>query len=257
MLVQEYGGVMMARPRKMTTEQMISVVDSYYFIYANENEKRMKCSLIAAYAVELGYQAKGYDFARNIEVREHIERLKCMAEIGVESNGGENFAASYKSLDVDELMHRNKSPIELAKALTELDSYWKKVYERSNMLVGKNRELKQKNADLDLLNTSLKNELEALRDDYTDICKKKNELTTENRYLRKMLKKYLYPAIANEILLKENALKDVDTTITDKAVSDMVELNRPQSVGEQMSQDVKLQSEEELLLSKMWGICDD
>lgn len=257
MLVQEYGGVMMARPRKMTTEQMISVVDSYYFIYANENEKRMKCSLIAAYAVELGYQAKGYDFARNIEVREHIERLKCMAEIGVDSTGEENIAASYKSLDVNELIQHNKNPIELAKVFTELDSYWKKVYERSNMLVGKNRELKQKNADLDLLNDSLKNELEKSRQDYTDICRKKNELMVENRYLRKMLKTYLYPAIANEILLKENALKCVDTTITDKVVSDMVELNRPQSVREQMSHDIKLQSEEELLLSKMWRSCDD
>lgn len=57
----------MARPRKITTELMIEIVDSYYLNRSGGNEKLMKCSLIAAYANELGYSAEGYDSARNLE----------------------------------------------------------------------------------------------------------------------------------------------------------------------------------------------
>lgn len=66
----------MARPRKMTTEQMLEVIDSFFFVEAKGNTKFLKCSLIADYAVKLGYSADGYDFRRNTETREYIEELK-------------------------------------------------------------------------------------------------------------------------------------------------------------------------------------
>jgi len=245
----------MARPRKMTTEQMISVVDSYYLVHANGNEKRMKCSLIAAYAVELGYQAQGYDFARNPEVREHIERIKCVAEI--DADVGIHTHVSYKSLDVAEFIRCNKNKIDLVKALSELDSYWKKIYEHSSVLRAKNKKLTQINAELEISVQKLKTDIEKLNYEKTDISKKNSKIIAENRYLRKVLKKYLYPAVANEILLEENAIKDAETHLTENAAMDMIEFDKPQSLDEHMRQDIRIQSEEERLLSKMWGICDE
>ena len=75
--------------------------------------------------------------------------------------------------------------------------------------------------------------------------------------MRKVLKKYLYPAVANEILLEENAIKDAETHLTENAAMDMIEFDKPQSLDEHMRQDIRIQSEEERLLSKMWGICDE
>ena len=129
----------------MTTEQMISVVDSYYLARAECNEKRLKCSLIAAYAVELGYEAKGYDVARNMEVREHIERMKCCAEAQSETA----VVPTYKSLDVAGFIRSNRGDAQLKQALTELDGYWGLVYRHAEMLADHGRELMKEKSGLE------------------------------------------------------------------------------------------------------------
>ena len=72
-----------------------------------------------------------------------------------------------------------------------------------------------------------------------------------------MLRTYLYPAIANEILLKENVLKEVDTEVTTAAVMQMTEPSTPKSLKESASEDLKIQSEEKNILKKMWEMCDE
>jgi len=247
----------MARPRKMTTEQMITVVDSYYLTRADCNEKRLKCSLIAAYAVELGYSAQGYDFARNMEVREHIERMKCYAEVQAESQMYEKIATAYKSLDVAGFIRSNREYTQLTKALMELDAYWKRVYEQAEMTAAQNKSLMKEKSGYE---AALKESVivsEELKAENTELSRKNNKLIAENRYLRKMLRVYLYPAVANEILVKENVLNENDTNVTVAAVMDMTEFNAPQSLQESVASDIELQSDEERLLAKMWEACDD
>jgi len=247
----------MSRPRKMTVEQMIAVVDSYYLARAECNEKRLKCSLIAAYAVELGYQAEGYDFARNMEVREHIERMKCYAEAEAELQMGKTIVPAYKSLDVAGFIRNNRETVRLAKALSELDAYWKRIYEYAEKTATQNMALMKDKAGFESV---LKAEIaarEELNADNSELSSINNKLTAENRYLRKMLRTYLYPAVANEILIKENALKDSDTEVSEAAIRDMTEFGAPQSLRESVSGDIELLSEEERLLQKMWGLCDE
>ena len=243
----------MARPRKMTTEQMISVVDSYYATEAQGDEKRLKCSMIAAYAVELGYEAKGYDFARNIEVREHIERMKCYADVHtiIPQKG-----LVYKSLDVAGFLRNNKERLQLAKALTELDLYWKQVYEQAGLIVEQNRRLTLENNKQRMSIEEHTGREEKLKEENGKLTKLNNMLISENRYLRKMLRTYLYPAIANEILIRENVLKDAETYATDKAVEDMTELSMPKPLPETIKRDTSFQTEEEILLNRMWEMCD-
>jgi hypothetical protein len=257
MLIHKYGGITMSRPRKMTTEQMITVVDSYYLTRAECNEKRLKCSLIAAYAVELGYRAEGYDFARNMEVREHIERMKCYAEVQAENQMYEKIVSAYKSLDVAGFIRNNSGHIQLAKALSELDAYWKRVYEHSEMAAVQNRKLMEEKSGFE---TALKESVvfqEKLKSENAEFSTKNNKLIAENRYLRKMLRTYLYPAIANEILIKENALRETDTQATEAAAMDMMEFSAPQSLRESVASDIEFQSEEDRLLAKMWELCDE
>lgn len=247
----------MARPRKMTTEQMISVVDSYYLVHAQGNEKRLKCSLIAAYAVELGYQVQGYDFTRNMEVREHIERMKCYAEVQAEMQTDEKIGAVYKSLDVAGFISSNRELTKLARSLTELDAYWKRVYEQAEVTAEQNRRLMCEKAGYEAVRKDLIKQAEELKTGNAGLVGRNGKLEAENRYLRKMLRKYLYPAVANEILLKENALKDVDTTVTEAAIMDMTEFNSPKSFNDSVSIDLDIQHEEEQLIKKMWGLCDE
>jgi len=240
----------------MTTEQMIAVVDSYYMTRADHNAKRLKCSLIAAYAVELGYSAQGYDFARNMEVREHIERMKCFAEVQAEDRMHVNNSTAYKSLDVEGFIRSNMGHAQLSKALAELDAYWERVYGQAEMAAAQNRALMKEKSGYE---AALKESViagEELKAENTGVSGKCNKLIIENRYLRKMLRTYLYPAVANDILIKENALKDADTQVTDAAVMDMTEFKAPQSIWESVSSDVELQQEEYRLLTKMWELCD-
>jgi len=246
----------MGRPRKMTVEQMISVVDSYYYARAERNEKRMKCSLIAAYAVELGYQAEGYDFARNLEVREHIERMKCYAEVEADDYEYNKVVTAYKNLDVTAFIRNNKEHLQLVKSLSELDAYWKRVYEHADVIAEQNKKLMREKAKAEILLKETISECESVKSENASNSQKNNKLIAENRYLRKMLRTYLYPAVANEILLEENGLSEADVRATDKAIADMTEFSAPLSLHKSVAHDLSIQSEEDALLSRMWGECD-
>jgi hypothetical protein len=249
----------MARPRKMTTEQMIAVVDSYYLARSEGNEKRLKCSLIAAYAVELGYQAEGYDFARNMEVHEYIERVKRYAEVQAENKSQETAVPAYKSLDIAGFIRSNtgKDNTKLAQALAELDAYWKRIYDYAERTATQNRALMKEKSGFESALKDAGAAHEKTNAENAELTGINNKLIMENRYLRKMLRTYLYPAVANEILLGEDILKESDTQATEAAVRDMTELTAPLSFQESVENDMELQSEEDQLLERMWEMCDE
>lgn len=247
----------MGRPRKMTVEQMIAVVDSYYLTRAESSGKLMKCSLIAAYAVELGYQAEGYDFARSLEVREHIEQMRHYAAAQPEHQNSEENLTSYKSLDVAGFVRSNRGQTQLAQALTELDAYWKRVYGQSEMAASRNRALMREKAGNESALKEAMAQSDKLKSDNAELSGINNKLISENRYLRKMLRTYLYPAVADEILLKENALIGLETRATEKAVSDMTEFHAPLSLRESVANDLHIQDEVNALLQRMWEKCDE
>jgi len=82
------------------------------------------------------------------------------------------------------------------------------------------------------------------------------QLSVENRYLRKMLKTYLYPAIANEILQEERLLSGVDTQVTKAAMEDFAEEGLPPSFPQAVREDRKI-NREEGLLAQMWAQVDE
>lgn len=244
----------MARPRKMTTEQMLSVVDSYYATQVAGNARLMKCSLIAAYAARLGYVADGYDFRRNPEVREYIECLKIEAEVFAE----EAAVTAFKSLDVAGLIRNNPSMAQLTQALTELNDYWKRIYDHAEQISKENSALRKEKTEYQEEQKKTALSQEKLVNENAEFSQRNNKLIVENRYLRKMLRTYLYPDIANEILVQEKALQGSgEKKVTDAALRDMTELSAPQSLREAVSKDISMQSEEERLISKMWELCDE
>ncbi len=66
-----------------------------------------------------------------------------------------------------------------------------------------------------------------------------------------MLKQYLYPAIANEILRKDNALEQVDTEVTLAAMDKMTEAGIPSPFSRSVAADREILTREELLLARM------
>lgn len=85
-----------------------------------------------------------------------------------------------------------------------------------------------------------------------EAIKEVRRLTAENRYLRKMLKTYLYPALANEILVEEGQIRNPDTEATEKAKESLLDGKFPSAVSETMKQDVKEIRTIEDVAAAMW-----
>ena len=196
----------MARPRKADADELIQLVDSYFTTEAAGDPSKLKCSFLERFAARNGRDIKAYDFRRYPEVRERMEELKAMVlnENGMQMLKGN----SYKSLDIASVLKARRDPDELRKVLGEMDTYWKQVYEKCISLSRENIEFQNTIRQLKNDNSAFAQSVQAKETDTGRILWEKNKLAAENRYLRKMLKTYLYPAVANEILKQENLLEN-------------------------------------------------
>lgn len=233
----------MARPRKLSTDEMLHIVDSYF--ETNGDPGMLKCSFLEEYALSLGVNVKAYDFRRNESVRKRMEELRRNVETGnIE-------AIAYKGLDVDALLNRSSTRESLRNSLLELDEMWRRVYERAAVLTRHNTSLlaeifakKQEAEALAAQNSELESTSRTLK-------KSSNALVLENRYLKKMLKQYLYPAIANEILKNEDVLEQIDTDVTRTAMANLVDPLVPASFPNSVAADTTMLAREEALLKRM------
>jgi hypothetical protein len=241
----------MARPKKTESDELVAILDSFFTSEAAGNPAKLKCSLLEEYAARLGKQAKAYDFRRDEKVRRRIEELKAL--VRNENGMGIQLGNPYKSLDVARIMKTRQDPDALRAALGELDSYWRYIYEstlqiRCDAETGAS-ERKQLEKDCE----ALRKENEALRKEHTVSESEVRSLTIENRYLRKMLRTYLYPALANEILADENQLKNPDTEATTQAKEKLIDGKFPSAASAAYADDKKMISREEELLRQMWA----
>ena len=247
----------MARPRKITTEQMIEIVDTYYHMRCDGNEKLLKCSLIAKFAQELDFDVKEYDFARNLEVREHIERWKVFAETTKEVYGRKYKPTSYKNLDIDAFLRINGNSTKLADALRELDGSWLRIYESYEEVTRQNWVLMHEKAKREKLLREKDENIDRLNAAISEFITENNKLSIENRYLRKVLRKYLYPALADEILKNENDSPPTNTLATDIAITDFIEDGVSASFEQSVTNDNRIQTESEIFIAKLWEDCDE
>jgi len=234
----------MARPKKLSTGDMLQIVNDYY--ESCGDAERLKCSLLEEYAVSRGFDVKAYDFRRNVDVRRRIDELRDLALLPTEAG-----SIAYKSLDIDALISQARNREALKNSLLELDETWRRIYDRAVALSHKNdvlvKEVQQIALDFEQqsrLVADLLEKVAALR------AENKNMLL-ENRYLKKMIKSHLYPAIANEILKNENVLAQVDTEVAPTAMDVLTEPDVPLPFSASVSADRQMLSREESILTRI------
>lgn len=244
----------MARPRKNDSNELIRLVDEYFTSEACGNPAKLKGSLLEDYASRRGSTAKSYDFRRDPAVTAHIEYLKKLVtdENGIRLVNGH----AYKTLDTAALLKKYHDPESLVKALSELDSHWKSVYEASLDADASYRKCRDELS-------SCREELEKKASIIKDLSAKNrgmasdnSRLTKENRYLRSMLRTYLYPALANSILQEEHVLQGGTEALADNAKATLTDDRFPSSVSESVRPDRTIRSREDVLLEKMRGMLD-
>lgn len=227
----------MARPKKIGSDELVRIIDSYYSTEVAGDPAKLKCSLLEQYALTIGQSAKAYDFRRDAKARERIEELKELAEkeqIPTGKNG-----QAYKNLDINRILGVRRNPEELARILSQIDRGWGQVYEeavQSRKLV---TELQMENGTLKKEKKEFLDQLDRINKEKQKAIKEAKRLTAENRYFKRMLKTYLYPAIANEILVSEGQIKNPDTKVTDIAKDTFIDSQFPSSVSETVKRDAK------------------
>jgi hypothetical protein len=238
------GGIVMARPRKISADVMLQIVDSFFESHGDPG--KMKCSNLEEHACSLGFNIKAYDFRRSDAVRQRIEELRHSVWV----NGGSE-AVAYKSMDVDALINRNNTREMMKNSLLELDEAWRGIYERAAALSSKNVSLLSTLAAKDRKIESIAAEMDSLSTRLQPLEHNERVLSAENRYLRKALREYLYPAIANEILKEENVLEQTDTDVTPAAMAALADSNMPASFSGAIELDKQMVSRSERLLNLM------
>ena len=238
------GELAVARPRKVNTDDMLKIIDECYEEHGNA--ACLKCSFLAGYAAVRGMEVQAYDFRRNPAARARIDELRDLMPF---SSGTEPMA--YKNLDVDAFIMRARNKESLKSALLELDSSWRRIYERACALLKEKESLasslKQQRAEHELLKREHDGLSALMQQMKTDI----RSATAKNRYLANAVREYLYPAVANEILVGEGSLIRTDTQVTSEAMASLVDGDVPASLPKASENDRRILSREEILINRM------
>jgi len=234
----------MARPRKAGAEELPRIVDLFYESHGDAG--KLKCSLLAEYAVSLGMDVKAYDFRRNESARQRIAEIQSASDERLNSA-----LLAYKNLDADAFIAENATKAKLKTALAELDNYWRGIFEHSALLSTENAALLSQVFALKRAAAEEAASADALTTELSEKRKSELALLTENRYLRSLLERYLYPAVANEILLRERVLTQTDTEVTDIAMAELADATTTLSLSAATEQDRQELSRSGALLERM------
>ena len=242
----------MPRPRKNDSDELIRLVDEFFTSEACGNPAKLKGSLLESYAARRGSTAKSYDFRRDPAVTGHIEYLKKLVsdENGIRVING----SAYKTLDTAALLKMYHDPDSLTKALLEIDAHWKSIYEASCNADTAYRRCRRELSSCREALGEKEASIEGLSARNRELASDNNRLAKENRYLRSMLRTYLYPALANSILEEEHVSRGGTEQVTRDAVPGLVDGRFPRSLSESVRADRAIRAKEEALLKKMSGM---
>jgi hypothetical protein len=233
----------MARPKKVSTADMLRVLESY--IKKHGDTSKLKCSNLEKYAITLGFDVKAYDFRRDEAVRRRIDEL-------CDNTANDSISAlSYKNLDADALITNHPTRATLKAALLEIDSNWRRVYERSVAVAAENTALLSENNSKKRVISELTAEISTAQNEIKSLKHAASEQQSEIRYLRSVLEKHLYPALAEELLRRDGILSVTDTQVSNAAMAAMTDADAPLPFMEAIADDNIELSREQRLLNRM------
>ena len=232
----------MARPKKLTDADAVRLVDSLY--EQSGDYRRLKFSELEKHAALLGLAVRAYDLRRNEVVLNRIAEIEAL-----ELNSGNLESLSYKGLDIDGFICANRTQDKLKRSLAELDGRWRKLYDHAVGLSKKASILSDDLRKSEGQVNSLKAKNAELSEQASAGQKSAAALKNENAYLRKMIREYLYPSLADSIL--QSGYAGGHTVATQAAIDAMADGDTPSSFSESVAADRELRPREDVLLEKL------
>lgn len=237
----------MGRHKKNDSSVLLGIVNDFYEHEAGGECGKLKYSALEKYARSRGVQASWYDFRRDSEVLSRIRELRERRE----RQDTAPVIPAYKSLDIEGLLCNTRTMEELKQKLYELDCYWKKAYDSAARFMEENQRLsaQESHCERELRRLAREKEEEsALRVSMETQIRK---LEKENAYLRRTLREYLYPAIANELVRESGLPSGKSGAVRPDAFPRLIEGDTPKPFDGIQRPMLKGPSRQERLLSAM------
>lgn len=197
----------MARKKSITDDELIHLFEQYLISQCSCDLSLVKIPRFGDYVRNHGYQnVADTTIRRNKRFRDFLKE----SEIKYQD---ENYEAviTYKTIDPDNFMAKNRAPDAMKRALVEISQYYKKIANIAASYKQEADKLRSLNSELQSTNEDLKQKLQ-----------RENELIDENQKLLQIIKTSVYPEIANELLKEEGLLKYSQKVISEDFLADNI-----------------------------------
>jgi hypothetical protein len=198
----------MAKKRSIEAESLINLLDEYRF--DNPNVK-ITIPLFGIYVRSKGYDVQDYTIRRSAEFRAYLDKISKGTEEDSRSD-----LVTYKTLDADDFLEKNRTPDSLKSALVARDRYYARIAANAVEAINARQALERKVAEQKKRIAELETQLENVqaKADNADI-RQKNAVIAK---LKAILDSYIYPEAANAILGREVLLDTVNTVIPEELI---------------------------------------
>lgn len=204
----------MARPKLVEDSIILELIKKYFNEECHNNIKKLRTSEIIKYINNNGYPDYPVTTLRRTQVvMDYIEELKNMI-----SDDKYITSVSYQTIDAALLVNSNRSKETLIKVISERDSYYKTVADSAAQAFEMYNKLKKKYETEKECNTLLTEHNTKLEKLVSENETKIKMLTAELKSYKSVIETYVYPEIANELLIKEGAVRKTDSLIIEDAL---------------------------------------
>lgn len=200
----------MARPRKISENDLLKGTQKYFDEVCKGNVKLLKFAKISVYLSELyGMEIGSHIVKSSKVVREYIKQQKLDNDCRYMQQD-----LIYKPLDVKSLLSKNKTQASLTAALTALDARYEELYLSAVAIQQEIQKLTDKNSNLKSEIAQLKEKCVSIQEENTELKEKLRMNRAEQREqskriseLKKIVSTYVYSDLANELLKESKMLK--------------------------------------------------
>lgn len=197
----------MARKKSISDDELIHLFEQYLISQCSCDLSLVKIPRFGDYVRNHGYQnVADTTIRRNKRFRDFLKE----SEIKYQDENYET-VITYKTIDPDNFMAKNRTPGAMKRALVEISQYYKKIANIAASYKQEADKLRGLNSELQSTNEDLKQKLQ-----------RENELSDENQKLLQIIKASVYPEIANELLKEEGLLKYSQRVISEDFLADNI-----------------------------------
>lgn len=149
----------MGRPKIISDADAIELVNQYFAGPCAGIASNLKFPGVAEYIQKNGYPDYRVEtLRRSPSVRRHVESL-----IGTAGAQGRVKVTTFKPMDVEAMLDKNRTRASLIKALTEIDMYYKTLADTAAEVIKKEQKKDEEIAKLQSLVDEISREMDALR----------------------------------------------------------------------------------------------